>query len=93
MLKSAMSSSGPERTGRKEPAPSTTRWTPRKSSRTIPAAVAAGATRVSATRSGCWEDVVNDFISLESARKNYGVAIDEAGMCVDEAATAALRAQ
>ncbi len=39
------------------------------------------------------EDVINDYVSLESARVNYGVVIDEAGTCVDEAATAALRAQ
>ncbi len=39
------------------------------------------------------EDVINEFVSPESARRNYGVVLDEAGLCVDEAATAALRAQ
>ena len=38
------------------------------------------------------EDVINDFVSLESARKDYGVVIDEASMSINEAATAALRA-
>ena len=39
------------------------------------------------------EDVINDFVSLESARHDYGVAIDAAAMNIDEAATAALRAK
>ena len=38
------------------------------------------------------EDVINDLVSLESARKDYGVVIDEASMSINEAATAALRA-
>ena len=38
------------------------------------------------------EDVVNEFVSLESARRDYGVAIDEATVSIDEEATAALRA-
>ncbi|MDD9955934.1 MAG: hydantoinase B/oxoprolinase family protein [Anaerolineaceae bacterium] len=38
------------------------------------------------------EDVVNDFVSLESARRDYGVVIDEETLTVDEGATAALRA-
>ena len=37
-------------------------------------------------------DVVNEFVSPGSARRDYGVAIDEATMTIDEAATAALRA-
>ena len=37
------------------------------------------------------EDVLNDFVSLESARLDYGVVIDEDAMTIDEGATAALR--
>ncbi len=37
-------------------------------------------------------DVVNEFVSLESARRDYGVVIDEDTLTVDEGATAALRA-
>ena len=37
------------------------------------------------------EDVANGFVSLESARRDYGVAIDTDSMTVDETATAALR--
>ena len=37
------------------------------------------------------EDVINDFVSLEAARRDYGVAIDSATMTVDQDATAALR--
>ena len=37
------------------------------------------------------EDVVNDYVSLESARRDYGVAIDADTLSIDEAATAALR--
>ncbi len=37
-------------------------------------------------------DVVNEFVSPGSARRDYGVVIDEATMTVDEAATAVLRA-
>jgi N-methylhydantoinase B len=36
-------------------------------------------------------DVINDYVSVESARRDYGVAIDPATMTIDEAATAALR--
>jgi len=36
-------------------------------------------------------DVIDGFVSLESARRDYGVVIDEATMRIDEAATAALR--
>jgi N-methylhydantoinase B len=36
-------------------------------------------------------DVENDLISIEAARRDYGVVIDPAAMRVDEAATAALR--
>ena len=38
------------------------------------------------------EDVVNEYVSLESARRDYGVVIDEDTLTVDEGATAALRA-
>ena len=38
------------------------------------------------------EDVLNDFVSLESAHRDYGVVIDAMTMSIDEAATAALRA-
>ena len=38
------------------------------------------------------DDVINDFVSLESARHDYGVVIDEHSLTVDEDATAALRA-
>jgi len=38
------------------------------------------------------DDVINDFVSLESARADYGVVIDEETLTVDEGATAALRA-
>jgi N-methylhydantoinase B/oxoprolinase/acetone carboxylase alpha subunit len=37
-------------------------------------------------------DVLNEYVSLEAARDDYGVAIDAATMTVDAAATAALRA-
>ncbi len=37
------------------------------------------------------EDVINDLVSLESARRDYGVAIDPKTMSIDEAATADLR--
>ena len=37
------------------------------------------------------DDVINDFVSLESARRDYGVAIDAETMTVDGDATAALR--
>ena len=37
------------------------------------------------------EDVVNDLVSPESARRDYGVAIDPKTMTIDEAATADLR--
>ncbi len=37
------------------------------------------------------EDVVNDFVSVDSARRDYGVAIDPHTLTIDEAATAALR--
>jgi 5-oxoprolinase (ATP-hydrolysing)/N-methylhydantoinase B len=37
-------------------------------------------------------DVVEDYVSLEGARQDYGVVIDPATMTVDEAATAAVRA-
>ena len=37
------------------------------------------------------EDVVNGYVSLESAQRDYGVVIDAATMCIDEAATAARR--
>lgn len=36
-------------------------------------------------------DVENELISIEAARRDYGVVIDPAAMRVDEAATAALR--
>lgn len=36
-------------------------------------------------------DVINDYVSIESARRDYGVVIDPATMTIDEAATAALR--
>ena len=39
------------------------------------------------------DDVINDLVSLESARRDYGVAIDQATMSIDEAATADLRNQ
>jgi len=37
------------------------------------------------------EDVLDGYVSIEGARRDYGVAIDPATMTVDEAATAALR--
>jgi N-methylhydantoinase B len=36
-------------------------------------------------------DVRNEFVSLEAARRDYGVAIDTANWAVDEAETARLR--
>ena len=36
-------------------------------------------------------DVVDGYVSIEAARRDYGVAIDRATMTVDEAATRALR--
>ena len=38
-------------------------------------------------------DVVEEFITLQAARADYGVVIDPTAMTVDVAATAALRAQ
>ncbi|HEX6988012.1 MAG TPA: hydantoinase B/oxoprolinase family protein, partial [Bacillota bacterium] len=38
------------------------------------------------------EDVRNDYVSLEAARRDYGVVIDPGTMTVDEAATRELRA-
>jgi N-methylhydantoinase B len=37
-------------------------------------------------------DVVEDYVSLEGARRDYGVVIDPATMAVDAAATATARA-
>ena len=39
------------------------------------------------------EDVLDEYVSLEGARRDYGVVIDEAGMTVDEQATRTLREQ
>ena len=39
------------------------------------------------------DDVVNDLVSLEAARRDYGVAIDPETGAIDEAATASLRGQ
>jgi N-methylhydantoinase B len=39
-----------------------------------------------------WNDVWNERISVGFARRAYGVVVDEAGLAVDEDATAALRA-
>ena len=38
------------------------------------------------------EDVQDEFVSRQSAQDDYGVVIDQAGMSVDHAATASLRA-
>jgi N-methylhydantoinase B len=38
-------------------------------------------------------DVKNDFVSIESARNDYGVAIDPQTMTIDQEATARLRSQ
>jgi N-methylhydantoinase B len=38
------------------------------------------------------EDVLDEKVSLAAARRDYGVVIDPDALCVDEAATAALRA-
>ena len=37
------------------------------------------------------EDVRDEFVSIQSARDDYGVVIDKTGMTVDHAATATLR--
>jgi N-methylhydantoinase B/oxoprolinase/acetone carboxylase alpha subunit len=37
------------------------------------------------------EDVVNELVSLESARVDYGVILDPETFAVDEAATRAIR--
>ncbi|HEX2483126.1 MAG TPA: hydantoin utilization protein B, partial [Methylomirabilota bacterium] len=37
-------------------------------------------------------DVVEDYVSLDGARQDYGVVVDSATMTVDEAATKAVRA-
>ncbi len=37
-------------------------------------------------------DVLNDYVSIERARADYGVVIDPQRMAIDEAATAELRA-
>ena len=39
------------------------------------------------------EDVRDEFVSRQSAQDDYGVVIDPAGMSVDQAATASLRAK
>jgi N-methylhydantoinase B len=36
-------------------------------------------------------DVVDGYVSLDGARRDYGVVIDRATMAVDDSATAALR--
>ena len=38
-------------------------------------------------------DVLNEYVSIESARETYGVVIDAKKFEVDEEATAALRAK
>jgi N-methylhydantoinase B/oxoprolinase/acetone carboxylase alpha subunit len=38
------------------------------------------------------KDVINEYVSLERAREEYGVVIDPATMRIDLTATAALRA-
>ena len=38
------------------------------------------------------DDVRNGFVSVEAARRDYGVVVDAATFAVDEAATAELRA-
>ena len=37
------------------------------------------------------EDVLDEFVSVESAKRDYGVVINPASMTIDEQATAALR--
>jgi N-methylhydantoinase B len=37
-------------------------------------------------------DVLNEYVSVDAARDDYGVVIDAASMTVDDAATAILRA-
>jgi N-methylhydantoinase B len=37
-------------------------------------------------------DVVEDYVSIEGARRDYGVVLDPATLAVDEAATAVARA-
>ncbi len=39
------------------------------------------------------EDILDDFTSVELAREAYGVVVDAGSLAIDEAATAALRAQ
>ena len=39
------------------------------------------------------EDVLDEYVTLEAARDDYGVVIDAASLQVDAAKTAALRAQ
>ena len=39
------------------------------------------------------QDALNEYISLETARDTYGVAIDPESFAVDETATADLRAE
>ena len=43
-------------------------------------------------RQAVLRDVLEDYVSLEGARRDYGVVIDPATMTVDGAATAAARA-
>jgi N-methylhydantoinase B len=38
------------------------------------------------------QDVIEDYVSIEGARRDYGVVIDPATLTVDEAATRAARA-
>ncbi len=38
-------------------------------------------------------DVIDEFVSVEGAREDYGVVIDSATMTIDAAATARLRAE
>jgi N-methylhydantoinase B len=37
------------------------------------------------------EDVLDGFVSVESAKRDYGVVIDPTGMTLDELATVTLR--
>ena len=37
-------------------------------------------------------DVIEDYVSIDGARRDYGVVLDPATMTVDEAATEAVRA-
>ncbi len=63
-----------EQRGRRPP-PSTCRTSPASGTSTTTAAAAAGATRSTATRKPVLDDVLDEYVSVEGARRDYGVVL------------------